>query len=274
MPSTHPTKSLGLLLLGWGAALLIFFPIFWMFLTSLKTEKEAAAGHAVWFFWPTLQNYANVFSQSDYSHYAWNSTLVSLGGTLLAMAISIPAAYSLAFHFSRRSPSLLAWMLSTKMMPPVSALIPLYLMLAHLKLLDSVVALTGIYALMNLPITVWLTYSYFREIPVEILEAGRIDGMTAWQEIRYLLLQMSLPGLASTALLSVILCWNEAFWSLNLTAAKAGPVALFIATYSSPEGLFLAKLSAASTLAIAPILIFGVLAQRQLVRGLTFGAVK
>jgi sorbitol/mannitol transport system permease protein len=134
--------------------------------------------------------------------------------------------------------------------------------------------LTAIYVLMNLPITVWLTYSYFREIPVEILEAGRIDGMTSWQEIRYLLLQMSLPGLASTALLSVILCWNEAFWSLNLTAAKAGPVALFIATYSSPEGLFLAKLSAASTMAIAPILIFGVLAQRQLVRGLTFGAVK
>jgi sorbitol/mannitol transport system permease protein len=267
-------QRLGLLVLGWGSALFLFFPIFWMFLTSVKAESQAAAGSAIWLFRPTLQNYIHVFSESDYAHYAWNSTLVSYGGTLLAMAISIPAAYSLAFHFSRRAPGTLAWMLSTKMMPPVSALIPIYLTLAHLRLLDSVAALTVIYALMNLPITIWLTYSYFREIPVEILEAGRIDGMTAWQEIRYLLLQMSLPGLASTTLLSVILCWNESFWSLNLTAARAGPVAVFIATYSSPEGLFLAKLSAASTLAIAPILIFGVLAQRQLVRGLTFGAVK
>jgi len=185
-----------------------------------------------------------------------------------------PRAGLLGAHRARRAPGLLAWMMSTKMMPPVSALIPIYLLLAYLGLLDSIVALTCIYALMNLPITVWLIYSYFREIPREILEAGRMDGMSRWQEIRYLLLQMSLPGLASTALLSIILCWNEAFWSLNLTTAKAGPLTVFIATYSSPQGLFLAKLSAASTLAIGPILIFGWLAQRQLVRGLTFGAVK
>jgi sorbitol/mannitol transport system permease protein len=165
-------------------------------------------------------------------------------------------------------------MLSTRMMPPVSTLIPTYLILAHFGLIDSVTALIGIYALMNLPITIWLVYSYFREVPHEILEAGRIDGMSSWQEIWHLLLPLSLPGLASSALLSFVLCWNEAFWSINLTSAKAGTLAVFIAAFSNPQGLFLAKLSAASVLAIAPILVFGWTAQRQLVRGLTFGAVK
>jgi sorbitol/mannitol transport system permease protein len=267
-------KNLVPFLLGWSIALTMFFPILWMFLTGVKTEAQASSSRIVWLFQPTLQNYINVLAHSDYLHYALNSVLVSFGGTILAMAISIPAAYALAFHRTQSAPGLLAWMMSTKMMPPVSALIPMYLMLAHLKLLDSIGALICIYSLMNLPITLWLIYSYFREIPREILEAGRMDGMSAWQEIRYLLLQMSLPGLASTALLSVILCWNEAFWSLNLTTAKAGPLTVFIATYSSPQGLFLAKLSAASTLAIGPILVFGWIAQRQLVRGLTFGAVK
>jgi sorbitol/mannitol transport system permease protein len=141
-------------------------------------------------------------------------------------------------------------------------------------LIDSQIALIVIYATMNLPITVWLVYSYFREVPHEILEAGRLEGLSSRQEIWHLLLPMSLPGLASSALLSLILCWNEAFWSINLTSAKAGTLAVFIAGYSNPQGLFLAKLSAASILAIAPILVFGWAAQRQLVRGLTFGAVK
>jgi sorbitol/mannitol transport system permease protein len=267
-------KSWPIFILGWSVAFLIFLPILWMILTSLKPEIQAASVPTAWLFHPVLRNYADVLKQSDYLHYALNSVTLSLAGTLLAIALSIPAAYVLAFHCPRRAPALLSWMLSTKMMPPVSALIPLYLVLAYLRLLDSLSALIFIFALMNLPITVWLIYSYFREIPREILEAGRIDGMTSWQEIRYLVLQMSLPGLASTALLSFILCWNEAFWSLNLTSAKAGPLTVFIATYSSPQGLFLAKLSAASTLAIGPILVMGWLAQRQLVRGLTFGAVK
>jgi sorbitol/mannitol transport system permease protein len=125
-----------------------------------------------------------------------------------------------------------------------------------------------------LPIVVWLLYTFFKEAPKEILEAGRMDGATSWQELFYLLMPLTLPGVASTALLSIILCWNEAFWSLNLTTSDAAPLTAFIASFSAPEGLFWAKLSAASTMAIAPILIFGWLSQRQLVRGLTFGAVK
>ena len=128
--------------------------------------------------------------------------------------------------------------------------------------------------LINLPIIVWMLYTYFREIPRDILEASRMDGASLWKEIIYVLTPMAIPGIASTILLNLILAWNESFWTLILTAAKAGTLTAFIASYSSPEGLFFAKLSAASTMAIAPILILGWFSQKQLVRGLTFGAVK
>jgi sorbitol/mannitol transport system permease protein len=165
-------------------------------------------------------------------------------------------------------------MLSTKMLPAVGVLVPIYLLARDSGMLDTRTGLILIFTLSNLPIVVWMLYSFFKEVPHEILEASRMDGAKVGQQIRYLLLPLSLPGIASTALLSIILCWNEAFWSLNLTASQAGPLTAFIASFSSPEGLFWAKLSAASTLAIAPILVFGWITQRQLVRGLTFGAVK
>jgi sorbitol/mannitol transport system permease protein len=143
-----------------------------------------------------------------------------------------------------------------------------------LEIIDNALAMIVIYTLMNLPITIWLIYSYFKDLPTEVMEAGRLDGMTLFQEIRFLVLPMSLPGLASTGLLSIVLCWNEAFWSLNLTTTNAAPLTQLIATFSSPEGLFWAKLSAASVLSVAPIMVLGWFSQKQLVRGLTFGAVK
>jgi sorbitol/mannitol transport system permease protein len=168
----------------------------------------------------------------------------------------------------------LMWMLSTKMMPPVGALIPIYLMFRNSGLLDTRTGLVMVLTLINLPIIVWMLYTYFKEIPGEILEAARMDGASLAKEIAYVLTPMAVPGIASTLLLNIILAWNEAFWTLNLTASKAAPLTAFIASYSSPEGLFYAKLSAASTMAIAPILILGWFSQKQLVRGLTFGAVK
>ncbi len=165
-------------------------------------------------------------------------------------------------------------MLSTKMLPPVGVLVPIYILCRTFGLLDTRIGLIAIYTLINLPIVVWMIYSFFKEVPKDILEADRMDGATTRQELLHVLLPLALPGIASTALLSIILSWNEAFWSLNLTTADAAPLTAFIASFSSPQGLFWAKLSAASTMAIAPILIFGWLSQRQLVRGLTFGAVK
>ncbi|GLX11992.1 MULTISPECIES: carbohydrate ABC transporter permease [Pseudomonas] len=260
--------------LAWAVAALIFFPIFWMVLTSLKTELDAFATPPQFIFTPTLENYLHINERSDYFAYAWNSVLISFAATLLCMLIAVPAAYSMAFFETKRTKGTLLWMLSTKMLPPVGVLVPIYLLAKQFGLLDSRIALIVIYTLINLPIVVWMVYTYFKDIPGEILEAARLDGATTWQEIARVLLPIARGGLASTMLLSLILCWNEAFWSLNLTSSAAAPLTALVASYSSPEGLFWAKLSAVSTLACAPILIFGWISQKQLVRGLSFGAVK
>ena len=260
---------------AWLAGFLIFFPILWMVLASFKTELEAfAVPPSFLFFHWTTENYATVQERSDYFHHALNSIIIAGGSTLLAMLIAIPAAWSMAFAPTKRTKDLLLWMLSTKMMPPVGALIPVYLLFKDAHLLDSRMGLIGVEFLINLPIIVWMLFTYFKEIPGEILEASRMDGATPLREIFYVLTPMAVPGVASTVLLNVILAWNEAFWTLNLTTTEAAPLTAFIASYSSPEGLFWAKLSAASTMAIAPILVLGWFSQRQLVRGLTFGAVK
>ncbi|MBS7662777.1 carbohydrate ABC transporter permease [Pseudomonas lalucatii] len=259
---------------AWAIAALIFFPILWMILTSFKTEIDAFATPPQFLFMPTLENYLLINERSDYFSFAWNSLLISVTATLLCMLIAVPAAYSMAFFESRHTKRTLLWMLSTKMLPPVGVLMPIYLICQSLGLLDSRIALIVIYTLINLPIVVWMIYTYFKDIPVDILEAARLDGATTLQEIARVLLPIARGGLASTMLLSLILCWNEAFWSLNLTSSAAAPLTALVASYSSPEGLFWAKLSAVSTLACAPILIFGWISQKQLVRGLSFGAVK
>jgi polyol transport system permease protein len=273
MGRTRARKA-GTAILGWSCALVMFFPIFWMALAAFKTEIDAVASPPKFLFTPTLENFGAVNERVNYFAYAWNSVVESFGATALAIALSIPAAYAAAFFPSKRTKDLLLWMLSTKMLPAVGVLVPIYLLARNTGLLDTRTGLVIVNTLSNLPIVVWMLYSFFKEVPPEILEAGRMDGAKVGAQIVYLLLPLTLPGVASTALLSVILCWNEAFWSLNLTASKAGPLTALIASFSSPEGLFWAKLSAASTLAVAPILVFGWLTQRQLVRGLTFGAVK
>lgn len=260
---------------AWAIGLLIFFPILWTILTSFKTEATAIADPPVFlaFDW-TLENYATVMERSNYSRFLVNSIIIAGGSTILGLLIAVPAAWSMAFVPSRRTKDILLWMLSTKMLPAVGVLYPIYLLFINLGLLDSRTGLIIVLMLMNLPIIVWMLYTYFKEIPGEILEAARMDGATLKEEILYILTPMAVPGIASTLLLNFILAWNEAFWTLNLTAAKAAPLTAFIASYSSPEGLFFAKLSAASTMAIAPILILGWFSQKQLVSGLTFGAVK
>ena len=260
---------------AWLVGILMFFPILWTVLTSFKTEAEAVASPPSFLFFNwTLENYVEVQSRSDYVQHFINSVTISLGSTAIGLLIAIPAAWAMAFQPTKRTKDLLMWMLSTKMMPPVGVLVPIYLMFRDAGLLDTRLGLTIILTLIDLPIIIWMLYTYFKEIPGEILEAARMDGATLWSEIAYVLTPMAVPGIASTLLLNVILAWNEAFWTLNLTAAKAAPLTAFIASYSSPEGLFYAKLSAASTMAIAPILILGWFSQKQLVRGLTFGAVK
>ena len=268
-------RKMGVTLAAWFVGLAIFFPILWTILTSFKTEAQAIADPPLFlgFDW-TLENYATVQERSDYFRHFWNSVVISIGSTLLGLLIAVPAAWAMAFVPGKRTKDVLMWMLSTKMLPPVGVLVPIYLLFRDAGLLDTRVGLVLVLTLINLPIIIWMLYTYFREIPGEILEAARMDGATLRSEIIHVLTPMAVPGIASTLLLNIILAWNEAFWTLNLTAAKAAPLTAFIASYSSPEGLFYAKLSAASTMAIAPILVMGWFSQKQLVRGLTFGAVK
>jgi sorbitol/mannitol transport system permease protein len=260
---------------AWAVGFILFFPILWMVLTSFKTELEAFSTPPKFLFFEwTLENFGVVQERSNYLRFAGNSILLAVGSTLVGLVFAVPAAWAMAFAPGKRTKDLLLWMLSTKMMPPVGALIPIYLLFKNGGLLDSRGGLIAVLFLLNLPIIVWMLFTYFKEIPGEILEAARMDGATLWREIVYVLTPMAVPGIASTLLLNVILAWNEAFWTLNLTTTQAAPLTAFIASYSSPEGLFWAKLSAASTMAIAPILVLGWFSQRQLVRGLTFGAVK
>ncbi len=262
-------------LVAWSIGFVIFFPILWTILTSFKTEAQAINDPPLFllFDW-TLENYAIVQERSNYMRFLWNSIFLACGSTLLGIIVAVPAAWSMAFVPSRRTKDILMWMLSTKMLPAVGVLYPIYIGFVKMGLLDNRAGLMIVLMLINLPIIIWMLYTYFKEIPSEILEAARMDGASLGNEIFYVLTPMAIPGIASTVLLNIILAWNEAFWTLNLTAAKAAPLTAFIASYSSPEGLFFAKLSAASTMAIAPILILGWFSQKQLVRGLTFGAVK
>ena len=270
-----PRRKLFFTLAAWSVALLIFFPVFWTILTSFKTEASAVASPpqflgADW----TLQNYSDVWSRSEYPRFFLNSVIISVGSTLLGLAIAIPAAWSMAFVPGKRTKDLLMWMLSTKMMPAAAVLIPMYLIFQRTGLFDTRIGLVLALMLMNLPVIVWMLYTYFKEIPAEILEAARMDGASLKNEVLYILTPMAIPGIASTMLLNIILAWNEAFWTITLTTVDAAPLSAFIASFSAPQGLFYAKLSAASTMAIAPILILGWFSQKQLVRGLTFGAVK
>ena len=272
--SKYPPALIVRTLIAWLLTLLLFFPLAWLIMTAFKTELQAIAVPPLLWFTPTFDNFREVQERSDYLLYARNSLITSVVSTVIGLLIAAPAAYSMAFFKGRHTKNILMWMLSTKMMPAVGALVPIYVLAQQAGLLDTRTGLIIIFMLSNLPIMVWMLYSHFKDIPHEILEAARMDGANLWQEFYRVTMPLALGGLASTGLLCLVLSWNEAFWSLNLSSAKAGTLATLIASYSSPEGLFWAKLSAASLMAIAPIVVFGWFSQKQLVQGLTFGAVK
>jgi polyol transport system permease protein len=222
----------------------------------------------------TLESYRAVQEQQNYLKPFMNSVILAFGATVLGVLIAIPAAWSMAFSPAKRTKDVLMWMLSTKMMPASAVLVPIYLIFLRLGIMDTRLGLTVLLMLIDLPIVIWMLYTYFREIPGEILEAARMDGASLWGEIWHVLTPMVVPVITSTMLLNIILAWNESFWTIRLTTSNAMPLTAFIASFSSPQGLFWAKLSAASMMAIPPILIMGRFSQKQLVRGLTFGAVK
>lgn len=263
--SSRTTWLVGIL--GWLVALVVFLPIFVLAITAFKTEGDAYQFASL--FTPTLQSFRDVFARDDYRLFLLNSVCASFGSTLGCFLVAVPCAYRMAFFPTRRTVPLLLWMISTKMMPAVGALVPVYLIFRTLHLLDTVAGLIIIYTLMNLPLAVWMIYNYFSEVPASILEAARIDGAGLGREVVDVLAPMALPGMFSTALLLIILAWNEAFWSLQLTSFHAAPLTNYIASFTSGRGLFWAKISAASLLSIAPIMVLGWASQRQFIRGFT-----
>ena len=261
--------------LAWTIALIFFFPIFWLVFTSFKTDADAVKPEHLLFFTPTLENYANMTENYDYWRFAINSVITATFATAFALAVGVPAAYAMAFDPSRHTKDILVWMLSTKMLPAAAVLYPMTFLTKNiLGLFDTHFLIIVVLCLINLPIVIWMLFTYFKEIPKDIIEAGKMDGVSTWGEIKDILIPLAWGGIASTALLTFIFCWNEAYWTVRLTTIDAATLSKLIEGNRAPEGLFFGRLSAVSTAAVGPIVVLGWFCQKQLVQGLTFGAVK
>ncbi|MFC7457683.1 carbohydrate ABC transporter permease [Brachybacterium sp. GCM10030267] len=263
-----------LTVLAWAAGLIFFAPVAWMVLTSFKQESQAASNPPTFFFTPTLEQYASIIGSSGAASYLVNSVIATGVSTLLVLILAVPAAYAVSIRPIKRTQDVLFFFISTKMLPVVAVIMPIYVIAGQLRILDNILTLIVLYTAMNLPIAVWMMRSFFLEVPGEVLEAASIDGATLMRTMRTVLLPMVAPGVAATALICVIFAWNEFFFALNLTAANAATVPIFLMSTMTSEGLFLARLSAASVLASLPVVLAGWVAQKQLVRGLSMGAVK
>ena len=261
--------------LAWTIAIIFFFPIFWMVFTSFKTDADAVKPEFLFVFTPTIENYVNMTENYDYLRFAINSMITATFATIFAIFVGVPCAYAMAFNPTRRTKDILVWMLSTKMLPAAAVLYPMtFLTKNFLNVFDTHILVITVLCLINLPIVIWMLFTYFKEIPREIIEAGKMDGVNTWGEIKDILLPLAWGGLASTALLCFIFCWNEAYWTVRLTTTDAATLSKLIEGNRAPEGLFFGRLSAVSTAAVLPIVVLGWFCQKQLVQGLTFGAVK
>jgi sorbitol/mannitol transport system permease protein len=257
----------------WIIAILFVFPVLWMILTSFKTEGDAYTDPPRLLFAPTLSEIRNILD-AGFWPYLGNSAFVTILSTLIVLILGVPAAYALSLAPVPKTSNALGFFLSTKMLPIVAAIIPLYIIANDIHLLDSVWALVILYTAMNLPLAIWMMRSFFLEVPKEMMEAGQIDGARLPRLLRSIVLPVVAPGVAATALICVIFSWTEFFYAVNLTSARAGTVPVFLVGFISSEGLYWAQLAAGAFLASLPVMIVGWFAQNHLVRGLSMGAVK
>ena len=259
--------------LGWIVALGMFFPVLWMVLTAFKQERDAFTSPPKFAFSPTLDQFDAVLT-GGLNAALLNSLWVTLGSTALVILLALPAAYALSVRPVEKWQDVLFFFLSTRMLPVVGAIVPIYVIARDISMLDNVWTLVVLYTAINLPIAVWMLRSFMSEVPTEVLEASRVDGASLWQEATKVLFPMIAPGIAATALICVIFAWNEFFLAVTLTAVRAQTVPVYLVGFITSEGAFWARLSAAATLAAIPVLLAGWVAQRYLVRGLTLGAIK
>ncbi|SIR95477.1 carbohydrate ABC transporter permease [Williamsia sterculiae] len=259
--------------LTWILAVGFFFPVLWMVITAFKKESDAATNPPRFVFTPTLEQFRNVFD-AGIGTPLLNSLFATIVSTALVLLLGVPAAFALSLRPVRKTSDALFFFISTKMLPIVAAIIPLYVIVGKIGMLDNIWTLVILYTAMNLPIAVWMMRSFFLEVPGELLEAASIDGAGLWTSVREVILPLISPGIAATALICVIFSWNEFFFAVNMTAVNAQTMPVFLTGFMSGQGLFWAQLSAASVLAALPVVICGWIAQNKLVRGLSFGAIK
>jgi sorbitol/mannitol transport system permease protein len=267
----------GLGALAWLVGLLFFFPIFWVVISSFKTELDAIGDPNV-VFSPTLGRYREVTEttpgilsfRTAFSNSAW----VVLTSTLIVLLLAIPAAYALAIRPVKKWRDVLLFFISTKFLPLVASILPIYILAKEFDLLGTRTVLVILYTAMNLPLAVWMLRSFFQEVPRELIEAAEIDGAGLRGQLTSVILPIAVPGIAATGLLCLIFAWNEYFFALQLNSAGAQTVPIWVTTNISEKENFLAKLSAASVIASLPVVIAGWLAQKRMIRGLAMGAIK
>ena len=267
------SNSVTLGIVGWALGILFFFPVLWMVITSFKTEAQAYTNTPTVVFRPTLSQYKTVFSSGIWPYLA-NSAFATIVSTVFVLLLATPCAFALSLRPVKKTRDVLFFFISTKMLPIVAAIIPIYIAARDLHVLDNIFTLVVLYTAMNLPIAVWMMRSFFLEVPGELLEAAEMDGAPLRRTVTEVILPVVAPGLAATALICCIFAWNEFFFAVNITATQAATVPVFLVGFISSEGLYFAQLAAAATIATLPVILAGWVAQRQLVRGLSFGAIK
>jgi sorbitol/mannitol transport system permease protein len=269
--------SLFLGVLTWVIGLVFFFPLFWLLLNGFKDES-VANGSPVLFFDPTLDRFSEVTEVSggllSFAEAFWNSFWIVLISTIFVMALAIPAAYALAIRPMRKWRDILFFFISTKFLPVVGIIMPIWIIARDLDLLGTRTVLVVLYTAMNLPLAVWMLRSFFAEVPKELIEASQMDGCSLLGQIRQVILPIVAPGLAATALLCVIFAWNEFFFAVQLNPTGASTIPVWVNSQQKFQGQFLAGLSAASVLATFPVVIAGWVAQKRMIRGLAMGAIK
>jgi sorbitol/mannitol transport system permease protein len=262
----------GWTVLGWVVGIGFFIPVLWMVITAFKPESAAETWPPKFTFSPTLAEFRLVFN--GMGPFIEHSAIATVGSTIVVLVLALPAAYALSIRPVGKWRDGLFFFISTKMLPVVAAIGPLYVIALKTHLLDSIWLLIILYAAMNLPLAIWMIRSFMLEVPTEMLEAARLDGAGRFREITEVIMPVVSPGLVSTALICVIFAWNELFLALNLTVTNAATMPMFLISSVPQEGLYIAHLSAAATVASVPVIIVGWIAQRSLVRGLSMGAIK
>ena len=272
-PFRNRAGGIALTLITWVITLGFFFPVAWMVFTAFKTEKAAATMPPTFLTELSIDRFVEVFDRG-FGIYLANSFTASVMSTVIVMLLAIPAAYGLSVRPMRRSTDVLFFFISTKFLPIAAAIIPIYLLLQSIGLLDNITALSFLYVGMNLPLAVWMMRSFLSEVPLEIIEASRVDGANLWTELVRVVMPIVAPGAAAAALICFIFAWNEYFLANLLTSTAARTTPPFLGSFVDGRGQFLAVLSAAATLAVLPVVIAGWAAQKRLVRGLAMGAIK